>query len=119
MDSGVQCAMMDLILMLQEWYADNWDFLKMVRFILTITTVMHLSSVLLIITLIIELLAGVITNILFGEGSSVQLIHLDDFQCMGMEPNLLNCSHSPVGVHDCQHREDIGIICEQSQGKVQ
>ena len=66
----------------------------------------------------IKLLAGVITNVLFGEGNSLQPIHLDEVQCMGMEPNLLNCSHSPVGVHDCEHREDIGIICEQSQGTV-
>ena len=67
----------------------------------------------------IKLLAGVITNVLFGGGNSFQPIHLDEVQCMGKEPNLLNCSHSPVGVHDCQHSEDIGIICEQSQGKVE
>ena len=36
---GALCVMMDLltmldlILMLQEWCADNWDFQKMVRYI--------------------------------------------------------------------------------------
>ena len=63
-----------------------------------------------------QTLSGVVTNISFGEGGSFQPIHLDDVQCTGTEPNLLNCTHSGVGVHNCGHPEDIGIICQPSQG---
>ena len=57
-----------------------------------------------------------VTNISFGGGGSFQQVHLDSVQCTGTEPNLLNCSHNGIGVHDCEHPEDIGIICERPQG---
>ena len=57
-----------------------------------------------------------VTNIFFFFGVSFQPIHLDDLQCTGTEPNLLNCTHGGVGVHDCDHPEDIGVICQPSQG---
>ena len=56
------------------------------------------------------------SSVFFGGGGSFTPIHLDDLQCSGTEPNLLNCSHSGVGVNNCDHPEDIGIICQQSQG---
>ena len=57
-----------------------------------------------------------VTNIFFGGGGSFQPIHLDNLQCTGTEPNLLNCTHGGVGVHNCEHPEDIGIICQPSHG---
>ena len=59
-----------------------------------------------------------VTNISFGGGKLLQPIHLDDVQCIGTEPNLLNCTHRGVGSHNCDHGKDIGIICERSQGTV-
>ena len=61
-----------------------------------------------------------VTNISFGGGKLNQPIHLDDVQCFGTEPNLLNCTYhrDGVGVHNCDHGKDIGIICERSQGTV-
>ena len=62
-------------------------------------------------------LTQVVTNIFFG-GDTTQPIHLDTVQCTGTETNLLNCSHDGIGVHDCGHPEDIGIICRPSQGLI-
>ena len=38
-------------------------------------------------------------------------ILLDDLQCNGDERSLLECSHRGVGVHNCGHSEDVGVIC--------
>ena len=56
------------------------------------------------------------SNVFFGGGASFQPIHLDELHCSGSEATLLNCTHGGVGVHDCDHPEDIGIICQQLQG---
>lgn len=62
-------------------------------------------------------LATVQPIVFFGGGASFQQIHLDELHCSGAEATLLNCTHSGVGVHDCKHYEDVGIICKRSQGK--
>ncbi|XP_028295115.1 deleted in malignant brain tumors 1 protein-like isoform X2 [Gouania willdenowi] len=45
----------------------------------------------------------------FGEGKNE--IWLDDIQCAGNEPSILKCPHRPLGVHNCGHGEDAGVIC--------
>ena len=48
-------------------------------------------------------------------------ILLDDLQCNGDERSLLECSHRGVGVHNCLHSEDVGVICpngEQSSNQL-
>ncbi len=42
-----------------------------------------------------------------GEGP----IHLDDVQCSGEESSLLDCEHDGIGESNCDHDEDISIVC--------
>ncbi|XP_071157151.1 scavenger receptor cysteine-rich domain-containing protein DMBT1-like [Mytilus edulis] len=42
-------------------------------------------------------------------------IWLDSVHCGGTENSLANCGHDPWGVSDCDHTEDVGIICETAQ----
>ena len=57
------------------------------------------------------LLAGAValygTNVVDGTGNIV----LDDLQCRGTEPRLVDCPHRPLGTHNCAHSEDVGVRC--------
>lgn len=48
----------------------------------------------------------------FGEGTGQ--IWLDELRCHGNETTFFNCRHGGVGIHDCRHYEDIGVICEET-----
>ena len=51
--------------------------------------------------------ARVITRFGGGEGP----IHLDDVACTGDERRLIDCEHPGVGVENCGHLEDVGVVC--------
>ena len=53
---------------------------------------------------------------LFGSGASSQRIWLDNVACSGSESRLIDCSHAGIGIENCNHREDVGIVC--SHGKL-
>ena len=46
---------------------------------------------------------------LFGEGTGDIL--LDDVNCNGDEASLLDCPHGGWGDHNCQHSEDVSLVC--------
>ena len=45
----------------------------------------------------------------FEEG--VGAILLENLRCSGVESSLIECSHSPLNVHNCDHSDDAGVRC--------
>ena len=38
-------------------------------------------------------------------------VWLDDISCQGKETSILDCSHRPVGENNCDHSEDVAVLC--------
>ena len=54
-------------------------------------------------------------NAMFGPG--VGDIFLDDVMCDGSELRLLDCASRPLGVHNCLHANDAGVICQPASSR--
>ena len=49
-------------------------------------------------------------------GSGTGQIWLDDLRCSGNETSLLSCPHSGLGIHNCDHIQDVSIACISVDG---
>ena len=49
----------------------------------------------------------------FGQGSGS--IWLDNLACSGSEYSLTNCPHNGLGLHNCGHGEDAGVVCSNGE----
>uniref|UniRef100_A0A8C5R8Q8 SRCR domain-containing protein n=1 Tax=Leptobrachium leishanense TaxID=445787 RepID=A0A8C5R8Q8_9ANUR len=47
----------------------------------------------------------------FGRGSG--RIWMDDVRCTGTESALRDCPRHPWGLHNCDHSEDVGVLCPE------
>ena len=50
----------------------------------------------------------------FGRGTGEIL--LDDVACTASDDELVKCSHSGIGMHNCNHGEDAGVVCDGVAG---
>ncbi len=48
---------------------------------------------------------------MFGTLEAAVPTHLDNLVCSGDERGIVDCAHNGIGVHNCDHTEDTGIIC--------
>ncbi|XP_008436893.1 macrophage receptor MARCO [Poecilia reticulata] len=47
----------------------------------------------------------------FGASPGAGKIWLDELQCTGAESDIFDCPHNEVGAHNCNHDEDVGVLC--------
>ena len=66
-----------------------------------------------------KLADGVAINAEMIFGSGIGPIFLNNVSCGGDETSLDDCIHSAVGVHNCDHSEDAGVICSQQGSQME
>ena len=54
---------------------------------------------------------GALVVVRAGFGQGTGNISLDDIFCFGSEQTINSCNHNGWGTHNCDHSEDVGIIC--------
>ena len=59
----------------------------------------------------LENLTGATPQCCAAYGPGAGDILLDNLGCSGTETSLLDCPSNGIGVHNCAHSEDAGVIC--------
>ena len=57
--------------------------------------------------------AHVFATFVQGNGT----IWMDDVRCTGNERSLTECRHKGWGKHNCDHRQDAGVVCSSGKKK--
>jgi len=52
---------------------------------------------------------GTVIGNRYGPGTGP--IWLDNMACVGDETSIANCPYFTLGVHDCDHTEDVSVSC--------
>jgi len=55
---------------------------------------------------------GTVIGNLYGPGTGQ--IWLDEVHCAGHETSIAMCPHTNWGVHNCDHSEDVAVLCGTS-----
>ena len=61
------------------------------------------------LSIILHCLAA--TALYTGFPPGVHEIWLDNVNCYGNETRLIDCPANPLGSHNCQHADDVGVMC--------
>ena len=111
---GAQCVMTSGTSGMPVWSADSWNYPVQVS---RLESKLSISIFKILSYLLFLLLAAEARYAAeFGRGSGP--IFLDDILCNGTESRLVNCASVGVGVHNCQHSEDAGVVCAGTQYRV-
>ena len=51
----------------------------------------------------------------YGRGTGPIL--LDDVICLGNESSIFSCKHDGIENHNCDHSEDAGVRCRNTEGE--
>ncbi|KAI8496774.1 scavenger receptor [Branchiostoma belcheri] len=45
-------------------------------------------------------------------------IYMDDLRCDGNESSIFNCSYAGWTIHDCDHGQDVGVVCRTDSSRI-
>ncbi len=102
METGGLCVMMPGVLLTPMWPAGSWDSAPLVCIDKLALKSIHKTPFI--------LGANPRSQAFFGQGSGPIL--LDNVACSGTETRLIDCPANPIGIHNCVHSEDAGVVCQ-------